>query len=58
MQKLELQVQKQAEDGRKFIEVMIKYFSSPAEKLETRRFSKTEKLPKKKIEQYISPGGQ
>ena len=57
VQKLEKQVQQQAQDGCKFIEVLIKYFSSPAEKLEKKHLSKTEKRPKKKFEQYISSEG-
>jgi len=48
----------QAEDGRKFIETMIRYFSSPAEQLQTKHFTKAEKRPRKKTEQYISAEGK
>jgi len=58
LQKLEKQIQEQAEDGRKFIEVMIQYYSSTAEKLAMKHFPKTKKRPKKKMKQYISPEGE
>jgi len=58
VQNLEKQVQMQAEDGRKFIETMIRYFSSPAEQLQTKHFTKAEKRPRKKTEQYISAEGK
>jgi len=58
VQNLEKAVREQAEDGRKFIETMIKYFSSTTEQLQTKHFAKAEKRPRKKIEQYISAEGK
>jgi len=58
VQNLEKAVREQAEDGRKFVEIMMKYFSSPVEQLQAKHFAKAEKRPRKKIEQYISAEGK